>query len=366
MNLGIITYHNTRNCGAVLQAYALQRVLIDRGIKTDIIDYRCREIEQTYKIKKIKDIKGLKELVKWALTVQRDKITQKKFDQFKRKHIKLSSKYDRTNIQNANEYYDAFVTGSDQVWNFNLNGGDTVYLLDFAGKGKKKISYAASMGGSAMPPGFAEKTARALQTFDAVSVRETALAQYIKTLTGAEPQTVLDPTLLLTKERYAFEEKEKPKKKYIFVYTIANTPNIERCAKALSRETGFPVIWGHMSYRKKSGVENMTTLSPVEFVNYIRNAEYVLTSSFHGMAFSVIMEKQFFYDLDKGEANNNSRLETLAELLNLQCRELNEADLDLTQKRNIDYNTVSRLLNDARQRSLVFLGKSVCFDCENN
>ena len=110
----------------------------------------------------------------------------------------------------------------------------------------------------------------------------------------------------------------------------------------------------------------MTTLSPVEFVNYIRNAEYVLTSSFHGMAFSVIMEKQFFYDLDKGEANNNSRLETLAELLNLQCRELNESDLDLTQKKNIDYNTVNRLLNDARQRSLGFLEKSVCFDCENN
>jgi len=360
MKIGILTYHNTRNCGALLQAYALQKKLFELGIDNEIIDYRCDKIEETYRLKKIYELKGIKQLAKWFLTIGRDKRTQKKFDEFKRENLKLSGKYDKASICKANLIYDAFITGSDQVWNAMINGDDLTYLLDFAGAEKKKYSYAASIGGGEPKVSYAEKMQTALADFDFISVRENPLAEYIKTDLGLDTQMVLDPTLLLDGDDYIFaSEWKKPKTKYIFVYTIATTPNIESAAKKLSKETGLPIIWGHMSYRKRRGVKNVTDLSPCEFVNYIKNAEYVFTSSFHGMAMSIVLHKQFFYDLDDNVQNNNSRLETLAESLGLQSRELlklSDASF-LTNMPLIDYKQVESALEIRRRQSVCFLEK---------
>lgn len=358
MKTGILTYHNTRNCGAVLQAYALQKTLFSLGIDNEIIDYRCRKIDDAYRLKHFGENRTAKELAKWALTIKNNKNAQKKFDAFKRDALQLSTVYDRATIHRANERFDAFITGSDQVWNFYLNGGDYTYLLDFAAEGKKKISYAASMGSAAAKKSDEAQIKKELLTFDAVSVREKPLQAYIRQTMGISPALVLDPTLLLGKEDYDFpSDWKKPAGSYIFVYTIAPTPHIDGAARALSEKTGYPVIWGHMSYRKKKGVQNATGLSPAAFVRYIKNAAYVLTSSFHGMAFSIIMEKQFFYDLDVNKQNNNARLETLSALLDLQGRELKNTDTQTAPP--IDYSIVGKKLDKWRQASIAFLKDSL-------
>lgn len=354
MKTGILTYHNTRNCGAALQAFALQKVLIDMGIENEIIDYRCPEIDESYRIKKISEIKTIKEFIKWVLTVGSAKKSQKKFNNFKKQYLKLSEPYYKNTISDANAVYDAFITGSDQVWNFYLNGNDYTYLLDFVSDDKKKLSYAASMGSNSMSEGNKEIFAKELSTFSDISVREKPLKEYVDTLIDVDSELVLDPTLLLTKEDYLFDG-DKQKDKYIFVYTIASTPNIEKAARELSKRTGYKIIWGHMSYKKKRGVINKTDISPEEFINYIKNAEYVFTSSFHGMALSIIMEKQFFYDLDINSKNNNSRLETLAWILGLEERKIDLSSCEFLQ--DIDYSKVGELLNKKRRDAITFLRK---------
>jgi len=354
MKTGILTYHNTRNCGAILQAYALQKILANIGVDSEIIDYRCSKIDEAYRIKKLDEIKSIKEFIKWTLTINSAKKSQKKFNEFKSKYLKLSEPYFKNTINKANDLYNAYITGSDQVWNFNLNGNDYTYLLDFASDSKKKLSYAASMGSKSMSKENEEIFAKSLLNYDGISVREKTLKAYVDVAIGIDSTLVLDPTLLLTKDDYNFASQEI-EEKYIFVYTVASTPNIEKAAKELSKITGYKIIWGHMSYRKKKGVINKTDISPNEFINYIKNAEYVLTSSFHGMALSIVMEKQFFYDLDTKKENNNSRLETLAEVLGLQERELTAEKYNFNK--DINYLKIRKILKVKRKESMDFLAK---------
>ncbi len=355
MKIGILTYHNTRNCGAVLQAYALCKKLCDLGLDNEIIDYRCEKIEQAYKIKKLNQIKGAKEFIKWFLTIRNDKKSQKKFDAFKSKYLNLSMPYYKDTIQSANKIYNSFITGSDQVWNFKLNGDDFTYLLDFADNEKSKNSYAASMGSDIIDKKNQEHFKKSILSFDKISVRENLLREYVQSITKNEAHLVLDPTLLLNENDYNFESKINIKDKYIFVYTIAPTPHIESCAKALSKQTGYKIIWGHMSHRKKKGVVNKTDISPDEFINYIKNAQFVFTSSFHGMALSCVLKKQFFYDLDVSKNNNNSRLETLAKTLNLTSRELKDNNFNITDFCDIDYTSLNKTLKAEQDKSIDFL-----------
>lgn len=355
MKSGILTYHNTRNCGASLQAYALSKVMENLGYDSKIVDYRCEEIEKSYEIKKIWELRSVKELLKWALTVNSNKSAEKKFSAFRKKYYKLSKQYNRDNIKDANEEFDLFITGSDQVWNFYLNGRDENYLLKFAENNKIKISYAASMGYSEIPEEFKGFMKDNLSTFNGISVREAEAKKSVDSL-SVNSSLVLDPTLLLDKEEYLKLADNKARGKYIFVYTIANTPNIENKARELSKATGLPVIWGHMSYKKKKGFKNLNNLCCDEFLSLINGAEYVLTSSFHGMALSIILEKQFFYDLSVKPENNNSRLTTLSDCLELNFREM-KADTILTDAEQINYDKVRDLLGKKREESLNFLKK---------
>ncbi len=355
MKIGILTYHNTRNCGASLQAFALHKAISSMGVNCEIIDYHCKNICQTYRLQSLTEQRSLKSLAKWLLTNRSNRSAQKKFDAFNDRHMTLSPPYERANISDANQIFDGFVTGSDQVWNLQLNGSDGAYLLDFAAEEKKKISYAASFGSAVISDNHTEFFSLQLPRFDAISVRETSGKLAVHKLIGRFPSLVLDPTLLLTKEDFDVFRTPTKKQRYIFVYTIANTPHIANAAKELSQRLKLPVVWGHMSHRKHPGVLNITNLSPDEFVSYIRNADYVLTSSFHGMALSVVLEKQFFYDLDAAPFNNNSRLETLSQLLDLGNRELIGQSFSSDDIKEINYVELSKKLSVLRAESIDFL-----------
>ena len=357
MKIGILTYHSTRNCGAVLQAYALTKFLDKIGIDSEIIDYKCKKIEEAYKIKKLWELRNVKELVKWLLSVKTQKQATERFFDFSKQYLKLSNiVYNNDNILKSNDVYDAFITGSDQVWNFNLNGIDENYILKFADKDKKKISYAASMGYKNIPEEFRNIYFENLKDFDGISLREIEALKNITDM-GYKADLVLDPTLLLSKEEYCFA-KTNNKDKYIFVYTVAATPNIYLKAKELSKKTGLKIKWAHMSYKTFKGVKNYKNPSPEQFLELIENAEYVLTSSFHGMALSIVLNKQFFYDLDIKKENNNSRLTTLSSLLELEDREITK-DKDLLLSEDIDYNKVNIALDKKRAESLEFLKESL-------
>ena len=355
MKIGIITYHRAKNLGAMLQSYALQKTLEKYKGKCEIIDYRNEKMEESYRVKKIRECKSLKEKVKNVLYMKKNKAFEKVRKEFNEKVQTISTKkYNKNNIKEANNDYDLFVTGSDQVWNIKLNYDDENYFLNFVEDNKKKNSYAASFGTNKIDEEQKARICNQLKTFNKISVREEEGKNFVKELTGRNSELVLDPTLLLNKYEWEnmINNERIEKEKYIFVYVIAYTPTLLEFARKLGKERNCKVICFHTSYQKYRGMKNLTKVSPQDFLNYIKNAEAVVTSSFHGMCFSINLQKEFYYELDENKVNNNSRLKTLATTLNLEDRRIINGKC---MNNIINYSEVTKKLEAERKRSIQFI-----------
>lgn len=355
MKIGIITYHRAKNLGAMLQSYALQKTLEKYKGKCEIIDYRNEKMEESYKVKKIRECKSLKEKIKNILFMKKNKAFEEVRKEFNEKVQTISTKkYNKNNIKEANNDYDLFVTGSDQVWNVKLNYDDENYFLNFAEDNNKKNSYAASFGTNKINEEQKEKICNQLKTFNKISVREEEGKNVVRELTGRNSELVLDPTLLLNKYEWEnmINNERIEKEKYIFVYVIAYTPTLLEFARKLGKERKCKVICFHTSYQKYRGMKNLTKVSPQDFLNYIKNAEAVVTSSFHGMCFSINLQKEFYYELDENKVNNNSRLKTLATTLNLEDRRIINGKCI---NNRINYSEVTKKLEEERKKSIQFI-----------
>lgn len=355
MRIGILTYHNALNVGAVLQAYALQTVLTKMGYNCDIIDYRSAYLEEIYKNKKFSQIKSIKDFIKWIFNARREKSKRLKFEEFNNQYQNLSEMvYTKNNIKDSNERYDTFIVGSDQVWNMNLNGNDTTYLLDFVNENKRKVSYAASFGYKEVPQKYRKITQKGILRLNSISVRETAGKIIVEELTNRHSEVVLDPTLLLDKEDWdSMDYKRLHHRDYILVYIIAATPSILEFAKELGKKHNCDVVCIHNSQLPKLGVKNVRDCSPLEFLSYIKHAKYVVSSSFHGICFSIIFKKEFFFELDEKPNNNNSRIETLIGILDLWKRQIIKGKC--FDREQIDYEKVFEKLNFEKKKSYAFL-----------
>lgn len=352
--VGILTYHNTTNYGAILQAYALQKKLIESGNDCDIIDYRCEAIEKNYKIIKINQSKNIKQLIKSILANSNKKCLKEKFEKFKDENLKISKdNYNRENINEVNDKYDEFVVGSDQVWNLNLCGGDTTYMLDFVKEDKKKNSYAASFGYNEVPKKYVDTTKRMLNTFKNICVREEQGKKIIQDLIEKQADVTLDPTLLLNKKQWYSliknSDKNEKNEEFILLYIVSPNKEIINFTKRLAKKEKCKIIFINNSIKNVFGMKNIKTAGPEEFLKYIKDAKYVVTTSFHGVAFSINLEKQFFYGLSSENNNFNSRIENLINILGLQDRKIkNEID----NYKKIDYKKVNNILEEQRISSI--------------
>jgi len=354
VKVGILTYHNARNYGAVLQSYALCETIKTFGVECEIIDYRCEKLENVYNYKKI-PLSNAREFVKWLITYGQNRKMDKNFQEFKKIYLTISKdKYNYDLISRTNDKYDLIICGSDQIWNLYLNGEDYTYFLNFVNNTNKKMSYAASFGFSKVPDEFKENIKNMLNDFNYLSVRENSAKNIISDLTGKNAEIVLDPTLLIDKKRWDMIAKTPLyKKPYIFVYTIAPAPGIFEFSKKLAKEKNCDIIYLRTSHRIKKGMHNICGISPNEFIGYVKNASCVVTTSYHGFCFSLIYEKDFFYALDTSSNNNNSRLETLADLLNLRSKCINYKD-NLSFD-DIDYKEINKILEKEKEKSLKYL-----------
>ncbi len=357
MKVGILTFHRAKNIGALLQAFALQHVVKNEFTECEIIDYRNEYIEEIYRCKSIKEVSSIKGLIKFLLTFRKNKEFEKIRADFISNYYNLSKKvYNKDNIEETNELYDIFITGSDQVWNPRLHMGDLNYYLKFVKDFKKRNSYAASLGSKDVE--LSVEIQNEIKNINHISVREEEGKKTIERfISNKKVEVVLDPTLLLSKEewiKYAENEKLFLEEKYIFVYLIASTPKILDVAKKIAKEKNLKIICFHNGYRRYHGMKNLSSTTPFEFVNYIKNAEIVLTSSFHGMCFSVNLNKNFLFELDKNKENNNSRLVSLAKKLNLLDREIKDEKVNLS---DINYDDVNERLMKIRNESLEFIKK---------
>lgn len=350
MKVATISFHRAINYGAVLQVYALMKTISKMDHECTVLDYRCKKLENDYKCNSLKDFVRL-------LVIGRDKKKVKnKFEHFRNTYLKLSKPYyNLGELSTTNEIYDNFICGSDQVWNYAGSGFDKAYFLDFVEDNSKKNSYAASFGFSFIPQEYLKKYKNLLCTFNNISVREKQGAEIIKDLLGKKVETVLDPTLLLSKEEwYKLSLNYQNKKEYILLYVFELTPTIKTFTENLANETGCEIIFISLGIKKNIHAYHAKDVGPQEFLGLFRNAKYVVTNSFHGTAFSINFDKEFFIELLNKSAKVNSRLENILDTFDLRSRQIINGNNDNIFN-EIDYTTVNKKLELERQRSLDYL-----------
>lgn len=358
MKIGILTFHRAENFGAALQCYALQTFLINEGHNVSIVDYRCKAIERQYQIlnpsilfSRLNVLYTLDKYIKRLKHYRRRVIKKRKYNDFRVEYLKLTEKYD--SLKSGLSDFDCIIAGSDQIWRFGLTGNDYTYWLDFpVGEKTRKISYAASSEPSDFKCITQNKTKvkELLSGFYAISVREEALKKELFSLCQLPITVVADPTFLLRKESYLNIMRKPDRRGYVFVYYLFDTQEASAVATKIARKNGEDVV--EMFAGMSNTVEDAnhkSTLGPLEILGYIYNASCVITTSFHGLALSVIMEKEFWV-IEKGA---NQRLVNLLQKLDLQDRIIQNADQ--IKDSRIDYSRVNVKKDEIIQESISFL-----------
>lgn len=305
-SIGIITFHASLNCGSMLQAYALQRVLKEQmGTKSEIINFSNKGQREAYatfhKFRSIKNILG------WGLRLlflPLLKRMEHDYALFQKEYLKIGKDFYKENaeLKAINGKYNCFICGSDQVWNTRAVDADDAYYLNFVTKGRK-IAYATSLGATDVTENPMEKKhiQSLLASFDAISVREHNAKNIIERIYPHEVPILLDPTLLLNKEDYEpLIGEPLIKGKYIFYYAMNYTHNVNLIVNKIAKKYDMPVViidakaWGPL--RKFTyGFKLSPQFGPLAYLNLVKYASMILTTSFHGTAFSVIFEKPFWY-----------------------------------------------------------------------
>lgn len=364
MKCGTITFHRAANYGAILQAFALVKKINDLGVDCEIIDYHSDFIENYYnRIRLWLLPKNWKRLIGYIIGNGNLLPNAKRYISFldERKVISDTPVATFDELKELACKYDFVITGSDQVWSLNVAGFDSAYFLSFLGDKNKKRSYAASFGMKSVPELYRKEYIRRLGNFHNYSVRESDAEKIINNIIGCNATVDLDPTLLITdSEWYETVNIEnvnlniKGLKKYLLMYTISESNDIINLAKRISKKTGLDIYYINDRWKKHRGCHNLSHINVDEWIYLIKNADFILTDSFHGTAFSVNFKKNF-YSYQRKSNTKNSRITTLLENVGLASRIVsdNATELDLDRLSfYTDYSSSYNLLESLRARSI--------------
>lgn len=360
MKTATLTFQSTNNYGAALQCYALQKALTDLGIENDVIDYASDFLNKPYKKEVLKEKGFIRYCLGNAYALIRSP-RNKKFKEF-RSNLKLSEHVTKCTIDTIEEKYDKFIVGSDQVWNGSLIGYDDTYFLKFVHNQSKKLSYSASFGFKTVPSELEGKYKSLLDGFDYYCVRESTGVEIIDKLLGKKAYHTIDPTLLLKPEDWENVMKApQVKDKYILVYQIEPSKHLIQVVENLRLATGYRVIAIPFVMGAYPKAKSMFTAGPAEWIGLFRNAEYIVTDSFHGTAFSTLFNKKFWSCVDKNESRKTSFLNQigLENRLIYSERSIPSGLLD-----DIDFTKANTVLFKERKRCLSILKEMVLQDGE--
>lgn len=353
MKIGILSFQQAINYGAVLQLYALEIALKKLGHNVEIINYQSEKFTKEYKINHLEH-----KII--GIFIQPVKLNKyKKFFDFTNKFLSLSKKvYTKDELMRLCEEYDYVIVGSDQVWNYELTNNDSTYLLDFVTP-EKRLSYAASFGLSKLDDKVKEIYKKYLNEFKYITVREKQGNIILKDLCNICSPIVLDPTMLIDRNEWNSMqnncEYQKNGRKFILIYCIAKSEKILRIAKILKEKTGFDIIDLNPRGIKRYLKNSAASAGPEDFVYLFQNAQYVLTNSFHGTAFSINLHKKFLVDIDN-KGNTNSRIVNILELFEMNDRILDDTAIE-KMDREIEYNRVEEILKRERMKSITIINK---------
>lgn len=369
--VGILTFHASHNCGSMMQAYAMQKQLEKLGYDNEIIDFQNDGQKDMYAV--VHKKKTFKNFVKNTLLFfNRRKIKQQwnEYEAFKNKIFRLSDKkysnYDE--LKKTNNYYDYFISGADQIWNITIKDADDCYFLNFVNEKKRKIAYAPSFGAknildvSDMP----EKYMKFLDRYEHLSIRENNGKKWIKEMINRDVPVVLDPTLLLDDSDYEqLIEKNDFNGKYIFYYAPTYSRKIDKFVKKIAKRYKLPVIvWNSREYYMKKEYLNSFILpkkiNPGVYLYLIKNAELIITTSFHGTIFSTIYRKKFFVVKNGNMYTTDDRVLTLVNQLEINERLIEPIyEKDFNYFSDINYSKYEKNLMELRRKSINYLKESL-------
>lgn len=365
--IGIVTiaFPGTRNYGNKLQTFALQEFLRSKGFQAETIRYlpdyvgknsvyitesRVKKVFTQPLVQTATDVRRIfkRAWQKKQIAEQEEKRNQK-FDQFERDNIIYTN-----NVYDANSVpellakgYACFITGSDQVWNPYYEGAYPFYYLNFAPKGRR-IAYAPSIAVKKIPEELKSAIGNWMGGIDRLSIREIEGRELIKREYGLDAQVVCDPVFLLSRDQWQLVSKAPCVSiKYFAVYILGKkTYKIKKTISSLEKNYGLKAIDIYDEDDASSFFAG-----PEEFIGLISNAEFVLTNSFHGAAFSVIYEKPFIVTDRDSQYTMNSRLDNLKELVDVPEFDFSDLLLEpgtLWERYRPQYAKMQALIRDSQ------------------
>lgn len=351
-DFGILGWWFASNYGSSLTYYALGRILEKMG--KQILLIRIPKINNT----------------PW------EPETQQTVD-FLSRYFYVSRERDFDQMAEYNNFCDAFMLGSDQMWTkdtTNLVGYS--FFLDFVEKNKKKIAFATSFGHAEFTddPEMQETARDFLRRFDAVSMRENSGVALCKDAFGLNAEQVIDPVFLCPKEQYdllADQNTDALPKRYLLCYILDPSEKKEAAAQALAKRLGMEILtildlkeYNNIVHNWHTGTV-LPCMTTEKFLYYIKHCSYLLTDSHHGTCFGIIYEKPYIslVNADRGA----TRFETVADLLDVKENLVYDPTeiLEKDTLPQIDYNNVRLLLEKEKNRALLWLEQAMKKETRN-
>lgn len=371
MKIGILTFHAAHNYGSMLQNYALQQILIKLGHEAETINFRSpvqKEMYDYFKpFHKLIDKKRFIYTIMYLAWREQLSIKYNLFERFLSQKIKHSKELNCYEDLSSLAAYEAYIIGSDQCWNMTATDFDWSYFLGFTPDESKRLSYAISMGPHpqvlfAIGQKELSKMKDLLMRFDGISVRDKDTKDVIDHIADGklESDIHVDPTLLLSREEWESITPQDPivKGKYIFFYNPYWVGDAFKQASLLGKITGLPVvvsspnIIGNIKYCK---FKKLFEVGPEEFLNLVKNAEYVIGRSFHLMVFCIIFHKKFI----AVEGLGDSRINQLLTFTRLKFCATENANVEevINRINNLHFAEADAAITKEKERTINWLSK---------
>lgn len=355
--VGILTFHNALNYGAVLQAFALQTKLEELGCDAFILNYSNQYVKTRLNKPSLRDYRNPLNYFNDVKIFNKNKLKSENIKNFISENLNITEPLDKNKLSTYIDDFDIVFVGSDQVWNDDITHNDDSFYLDFVPT-CKKYSYAASLGKSSIPLENLNRVYDLLSSFSGISVREKQAQISLKEQLGIESEQVVDPTLLLNLDSYQKFITDDKKEDYILLYMLLYSKTLIDKAKQLSKHYNCPVYCINSSGKLVNDFVDCSDIGVEEWLSLFANAKYVLTNSFHGTAFSVNFNKQFSVELPPAKIKANSRITDFLTMVGLEERILLDLD-NICDLPFIDFIDANNRLNSERIKSIEFIKKSL-------
>lgn len=336
------------NYGSVLQCYALQKYLKDRGHEPEHLrDYRANP---KFILKRLVNIRYFGNFCKKSMAMRQMQRFMKKYMDFSKRGY-LSDRSLRKNPPAV----DCHIAGSDQIWH-NTN---SFRYLDYAPDSDIKLSYAASFGKAVISDSMKQTIAPLLKRFDGISVREKSAVDIISSM-GLEAEWVLDPTLLIDSDRYPCDSADNGDYYYCYFLNLSDKDSVRyRDIKRISAEKEKKlIVTAPLNYMLFTD-DNPAFPSVEEWLGLYKNAKCIFTNTYHGLLFCIVFKKQFvFFSQTSGQKAENERFYSLLQMLSLEDRMVTSdnasEEIEALLNEKIDYDKVYRIIRQKRQETDAF------------